>query len=187
MDYKNKYKKYKKKYLELKIQLGGDPNSVKLFDINEIVMCNRMIEALRNPEYNQYIDRYPDVAAYNERVAQLEEEQKRLGNRSGYSLDFESKLVVYNRFGFRGGMSGLIECFSRNENPSSDDDMCRAISYIEPTGSAGSAGSAEKYREVNEPVKLEYVDDWNKYVVLNGRHRVVAHIIKNVPYIYGQL
>ena len=165
MDYKHKYLKYKQKYLHLRNQSGGAgegkrkryENSI-LVDIDFINISPRIYEELI--KYSEYKNINEKDEEYTERISKLIVIPDSTG-----PLKFEKKLEFIKSINNEYTMEDLIYCYSQNEV----NEKCKKF-------------QDDENNEI-PPVQLEKIED--RYNIIDGRHRITAHIIKNIPNIFA--
>jgi hypothetical protein len=163
--YYEKYSKYKRKYFDLKKQLGGNIS----ININELNLTTRIKDAII--ELKQYRNTDESEEAYNTRI-----------NLFNYTTDdagplkFQSKYDSYNKFNQELTIETLIYCFSLN-NEDQDHARCNEFKFDDLT---------DEYTKEIDPISISRQLD-GTYNIINGRHRVAAHIIKNNNIIIGTI
>ncbi len=180
MSYLLLYLKYKSKYLQLKKQLGGTKQNI---DISKIIITTPIKQALLLPEIIACRNEDESEEAYRARINSFRLED----NGSTAPLKFNLKLESINSFIEMMNkheesdenkkptinLCTFINCYSKNpEDPK--DETCNALGLND-----------EGEENDIEPIKVKQVGE--TYTIIDGRHRVVANIVKNKKQINAEI
>jgi hypothetical protein len=191
MNYKQKYLKYKKKYLNLQNQLGGNGGDKRkrddeekqimdtsLISIDLINISRQIYNALL--KYINYKNTNETHEDYMYRISKLN-----IIDDSTAPLQFDNKLKLKNEFlAYQSKeksdikkyeLEDIIECYSHNDIDMKANKKCNVFQEYDETENDNE--------QKIPPVKLIEVN--GRYNIQDGRHRVTAHIIKNIPNIHA--
>ncbi len=164
--YYEKYSKYKRKYFDLKKQLGGVPQVGVPFSININELNLGMEMQIPIMDLKQYRSTNETDEEYDARIKTYRFQYSNLGE-----LNFQRKLSNAQKDrGPNDTMETLIECFSYNQNQT-DDGQCMAYNENERDEDGPPL--------TVPPISISINETNGRYDIDNGRHRVVAHIINN--------
>jgi coproporphyrinogen III oxidase len=168
INYRKKYLKYKNKYLELKKYIGGG-DEIKISDIN---LSNEIKKAIE--KYSAYRNTNESYEAFQKRLDSyiyIDNQNEIIGN-----LNFDTKLEYLKINNPELTIYDLIYCYSLNEQ---DNKNCKAFTYND---------SKDDYDETMKIIPIKLKKEYgNRYKIIDGRHRIVAHILQNVPTIIAKI